>query len=458
MSMIGHNNPPRIIEYERPYLYKLQQDIFFNPARYVYCEASTKAGKTHGCIVWIVEEAVLNGQLGYNYWWVAPTLSQAKIAFTRMKNSIPKHFYVANETEKYLQLPNGARIWFKSAEKPDNLYGEDVYAVVLDEASRARHDSFKALRSTLTATRGKMRLIGNVKGKSNWFYLMCRAIQRKQAVIEADGQTANAKYFRLTAYDAVAAGVLEADEIEDAKQNLTPNDFMELYMAEAADDEDAFIQSSYVEEAAKRFDTVEAYGPLVVGADPSQGQSDPAAFAFRQGFKVHEVTEHKSMDEFGFIGECIRLVEEGYKGIKVARINVDATGFGATIVKALHQRGQKYQDIIRGFHMQQRSLYPQEYGNKRAECWGEMKKALTDQQNLTAIPDDESLAIEITCLHKKTDLSGRLLMEDKDDLKGRGYDSPNKGDALAYTYAEPVSFYMDEKINYPAAMISRVIS
>lgn len=456
--MIGHNNPPRLIEYERPYLYRLQENVFFNEARYVYCEASTKAGKTHGCIVWIVEMALLNGFVGWNGWWVAPTTAQAKIAFTRIKNAVPKHFYTVNESERFIQFINGARIWFKSAEKPDNLYGEDVYAIVLDEASRCRHDSFKALRSTLTATRGLMRLIGNVKGKANWFYLMCRKIQRKQTTAEGDGQVVNAKYFRITAYDAVKAGILEADEIEDAKATLTPNDFMELYEAEAADDEDAFIGSSYVEEAAKRFDQIEAYGPLVVGADPSQGKGDPAAFAFRRGFKIMEVTEYPAMDEFAFIGECIRLVEEGYNGIMVARINVDATGFGATIVKALHMKGQKYKNIIKGFHMQQASLYPKEYGNKRAECWGEMKKALTDQQNLTAIPDDEGLAIEITCLHKKTDVAGRLLMEDKKDLKARGYDSPNKGDAASYTYAEPVSFYTEEKINYPLAMTSRVIS
>lgn len=451
-------NPSRVIEYKRPYLYRLQENIFFNEARYVYCEASTKAGKTHGCIVWICEKALLEGFPGWNGWWVAPTTSQARIAMTRIKNAIPKHFYTVNEGEKYIQFINGARIWFKSAEKPDNLYGEDVFAVVLDEASRARHDSFKALRSTVTATRGSMRMIGNVKGKSNWFYLMCRKTQRKQTTAEDDGQIVNAKYFRLTAYDAVEAGVLELAEVEDAKAMLPSNDFGELYLAEAADDEDAFIGSAYVDEAGKRYDETEAFGPLVVGGDPSQGQGDPAAFAFRRGFKIMEVTEHPTMDEFGFIGECVRLVEEGYNGIRVARINVDATGFGATIVKALHKKGERYKTVIKGFHMQQRSLYPQEYGNKRAECWGELKKALTDQENLTAIPDDEGLAIEITCLRKKTDVAGRLLMEDKDDLKARGYDSPNKGDAVSYTYAEPVSFYSEEKINYPPAMKSRVIS
>jgi hypothetical protein len=164
------------------------------------------------------------------------------------------------------------------------------------------------------------------------------------------------------------------------------------------------------------------------------------------------------MDEFGFIGEVIRLVEEGHDGQKPARINIDATGFGATIVKTLHQKGQKYQDIVRGFHMQQRSTYPQEYANKRAECWGEMKKAVVSQQDLFSLPDDEGLMIEMTCIHKKTDSAGRLLMEDKDDLEKRGYSSPNKADALALCFAEPLTFYTEQKIDYPQGLKSRVIS
>lgn len=448
----------RIIEYERPYLYPKQEDIFFNVARYVLCEASTKAGKTHGCIVWLVELTVLHGAPGRKFWWVAPTKTQAKIAWMRIKMASPAGMLKCNESELYIEFPNGARIEFKSAEKPDNLYGEDVYAAVLDEASRARHDSFKALRSTLTATRGPIRMIGNVKGKANWFYLMCRNVQRKQAVSEAAGETPNSKYFRLTAYDAVDAGVLDMEEIDDAKANLSSNDFMELYMAEAADDEDAFLRSVYVEEAAARFDQIQAFGPLIIGADPSQGVNDPAAFAFKRGFKIEEVTEHAHMDEFGFIGHVIRLIEEGYNGIKPARINVDATGFGSMIVKTLHEKGQKYQDIVRGFHMQQRSTYPEEYGNKRAECWGEAKKAITSQKDLFALPDDEGLHIELTCIHKKTDSAGRLLMEDKESLKSRGYDSPNKADAVAYCFAEPVSFYTESKIEYPLGLMGRVIS
>lgn len=60
--------------------------------------------------------------------------------------------YNFNESNLIIKCPNGAEIHFKSADNADNLYGEDVYACVFDEAPRAKEEAWFALRSTLTAT------------------------------------------------------------------------------------------------------------------------------------------------------------------------------------------------------------------------------------------------------------------------------------------------------------------
>lgn len=223
------------IEYTRPWLYPAQQAAIFDgrdssgqPARYSVIEASTKAGKTVGCMAWMVEQALVHGRPGRNYWWVAPVYPQTKIAFRRIKRGLPKALFVANETELTITLVNGATIWFKSGEKPDNLYGEDVYAAVIDEGSRLREEAFTAVRSTLTATRGPIRIIGNVKGRSNWHYRLAR---------KAEAGEPGMSYAKLTAWDAVAGGVLARDEIEDARRMLPERVFRELYLAEPSDDE-----------------------------------------------------------------------------------------------------------------------------------------------------------------------------------------------------------------------------
>lgn len=221
------------VEYTRPWLYPLQARAMFNPldsagkpARMSLIEASTKSGKTVSALAWILEQA-LGGKPGNNYWWVAPVTGQADIAFTRMRRGLPKGFCSVNLTEKRMILPNGARIWFKGADKPDSLYGEDVYAAVIDEASRVKPGAWHAVRSTLTATRGPLRIIGNVKGRRNWFYELAR---------RAQGGSAGLAYYRITAKDAVEAGVLDAEEIVEAESDLPPQVFKELYLAEASDD------------------------------------------------------------------------------------------------------------------------------------------------------------------------------------------------------------------------------
>jgi hypothetical protein len=144
-----------------------------------------------------------------------------------MKLGVPRDLYSSTEVPPAITLMNGAVISFKSGEKPDGLYGEDVFAAVIDEASRMREEAWHALRSTLTATRGHARLIGNVKGRKNWFYALCR---------RAEAGEAGMSYHKLIAADAVDAGVLADEEVADAKRILPDAVFRELYLAEPSDD------------------------------------------------------------------------------------------------------------------------------------------------------------------------------------------------------------------------------
>ena len=214
------------LNYRRPNLYPKQHDAIFCKERYGLIEASTKAGKTVGCIAWLYEQAY-TGRAGRNYWWVAPIYGQATIAYTRLKRTLPSAVHRFNDSKLTITLPNQTVIWFKGADNPDSLFGDDVYAAVCDEASRWKEESWHAVRSTLTQTRGPVRLIGNVKGRRNFFYQLAR---------RAEAGEPDMHFAKITAYDAVAAGVLAAEEIEDARRTLPDAVFRELYLAEPSDD------------------------------------------------------------------------------------------------------------------------------------------------------------------------------------------------------------------------------
>src|SRR5690242_20372118 len=132
-----------------------------------------------------------------------------------------------NETELWIELANGGRIWFKSADHPDSLFAEDVYAVVIDEATRCKDESWYAIRTTLTFTKAPARIIGNVRGRKNWAYRMAR---------KAEAGAEGFSYAKLTAWDAVEGGILDREEVESAQRDLPDHVFRELYLAEPADD------------------------------------------------------------------------------------------------------------------------------------------------------------------------------------------------------------------------------
>jgi hypothetical protein len=220
------------IEYERPQIirkYKKQVAFIDAPTKHAIVEATSKAGKTVGMLVWLFEQALddIPGRInkdGCYYWWVAPVSGVALIAFRRMKRFISsKELFTTNETEHSIHLINGAVIQFKSADKPDSLYGEDVYAVVLDESTRMKEQAYIAVDSTLTATDGSMRIIGNVKGTNNWAYKLAREVELKKLKAWS--------YFKLTAGDAIKAGVLKQSVLDEKRSRLPEGVFLELYYA-----------------------------------------------------------------------------------------------------------------------------------------------------------------------------------------------------------------------------------
>lgn len=75
------------------------------------------------------------------------------------------------------------------------------------------------------------------------------------------------------------------------------------------------------------------------------------------------------------------------------------------------------------------------FADKRSEIWYLMSQAV---KSGLCLPGDPELVSELTGPSFFFDQRSKMRLESKDDLKKRGLMSPDKADALALTYAEPV--------------------
>jgi hypothetical protein len=395
-----------------PNLTSYQKKILFCDARFTITEASTKVGKTYSHMIWLFGKAhefkVANGK---NYWWVAPVYNQSKIAFKRFRRYLSKTgLYSFNESNLIIICPNGAEIHFKSAEKPDNLYGEDVYAAVFDEAPRARPEAWYALRSTLSATEAPCKLIGNFGGISNWVHKL-----KEKALTDE-----NYAYFKITCWDAIAEGILSEHEVLQAKRDLPAKIFKELYEAEASEETGQLIKNINIENLFK--DREKTSGIKYITADIARLGDDKTVIYVWDGLNVIDIV----VENVTKVNESVELIRRLQQKYQVSSLNiiVDEDGVGGGVV-----------DYVKclGFTNNARPLDNENFANLKTQCYYKLAE-LINKDEIQVKCDDEierllTEELEWVRLPKEVDTS-KISILSKDEVKKNIGRSPDYSDAL----------------------------
>jgi hypothetical protein len=325
------------VAFKRAVLYPKQAAVVDDPARFTITEGTTKSGKTMSHLEWQLDEAA---KIGYgNHWWIATVYKTSEMAYDRAKkrlkgyvmkkgvyqkvhDAVPPHLYKTNDTSRIIQL-GGARIWYLSADRPDNLFGEDVITAVGDEITRWREAAYTAVYTTLTATGGRFKMIGNVKGRHNYAYALAR---------RAESGHPGWAYHKLTAWDAVDGGVVDKETIEGARRDLPEAVFKELYLAEAADDGSNPFGIEKIEQAFEAQGGQPADGPVVAyGVDLGEHHD------FTWVIGLNEAGQMVEWHRFQQIGwdEQIQRVQ---KIVGRKRAMIDATGVGDPVFQMIAKK------------------------------------------------------------------------------------------------------------------------
>lgn len=197
---------------------------------------------------------------------------------------------------------------------------------------------------------------------------------------------------------------------------------------------DPYISPESVLSARKS--KAEGYGAKALGVDPARFGDDRTSLTYREGRKAHWQRSYSKKDTMEVVGIVKLAIEElEMKAGNGDRVFIDIGGLGAGVYDRLCEIVDKA--ILVAVNFGGKALDPKKYSNKRAEIWGLMKLWLEDVP--VDIPDSDELHADLTQISYSYNSNSALVMEKKELMKKRGLRSPDCGDSLAITFAQPLS-------------------
>lgn len=210
-----------------------------------------------------------------------------------------------------------------------------------------------------------------------------------------------------------------------------PDDYAHIWLGAPLVQAHNRLISTILIENARRNNVFIQNSPLIIGLDVARFGDDSTVFCFRRGRSCVRFETFKGLDNVEVANRATFYIKE----YRPAKIFVDAGGVGAGVVDILNDRG--FKKIVRPVMFGSKALAYERYHNRRSEMWDEVRSWLSMEQTVS-IPDDETLCAELGAVAKKYDSQGRLQLEEKEEVKKKLGHSPDKADALALTFAEPV--------------------
>lgn len=218
--------------------------------------------------------------------------------------------------------------------------------------------------------------------------------------------------------------------------------FKQEYPATAAEAFQVSGQDPYIKPdlvmAARNVVIDDLYGDKLIGVDPARFGDDRTSICFRQGRKVHWIRSYTKKDTMEVAG----IVRMAIRDIGAKQCAVDVGGLGAGVYDRLIELVSPNECEIVQVNSANSPIDSKKYTNKRAEMWGEIREWLENQP--ASIPDSDELMADLTQIRYSYDSNNALKMERKEDMKKRGFRSPDMADAVGLTFAKPIINYYED--------------
>lgn len=171
---------------------------------------------------------------GERLWFCSPTHKNNKRVFPQIKDLVKEYpdVYI-NNSDLIIKLPNGGFLEFVSLHEPDNLRGEGLDHIFIDEAAFIRNGVFDTiLRPMLVTSAGGATMASSPNGTGTDFH---RFYMRGLDPNEPDWTTYH--------YSSESSPFVPVHELDDIRRNTPERVFRQEYLAEFLDDGGAVFRN-----------------------------------------------------------------------------------------------------------------------------------------------------------------------------------------------------------------------
>ena len=193
-------------------------------------------------------------------------------------------------------------------------------------------------------------------------------------------------------------------------------------------DEDGWmflLNDADIEAAVKR--DVQPYGPNKLGVDVARGGRNYNVWVIRNANTAFVVARDRDNDLMSVAAKTMEFAKQ--YGVQANEIYIDDTGVGGGVSDRLRELGWK----INAVRLGERAENSKDYINIRAEAYAGTEGLMNWIKRGGKLEPHKDW-IELTGIRYKKDSSGRTKIESKEDMRARGFESPDVADGLMLTF------------------------
>lgn len=342
-------------------------------------------------------------------------------------------------TKTYVYMQGNAKRWFgvaRTATKPENMQGfhEDNMLFIVDEASGVAEPIMEAVLGTLSGANNKLLLCGNPTKTAGTFYdshTRDRALYRCYTVSSEDSPRTNK--------DNIEAMIRKYGRDSNVVKVRILGEF-------PSQEDDVFIPLSLIEQCSTRLYTLptEMETPFVIlGCDVARYGDDETVIYRNWKGHLKLMRKRRGQDLMATVGDLVceyrRIYEEHPDYHGKVYVQIDDTGLGGGVTDRLKEvriEEGLYKMTIIPINAAEKIEADTAAGKKSAEyynnlttdMWATLRDHLKDRT--IDIEDDEATVAQLSVRKYRMASNGKIEVEPKGDMKKRGVDSPDRGDAL----------------------------